>query len=149
MSSNPIYSIENFAFNKLSNLKDLHINSNETKMKLMVNSFFNLNSIENIYLSKSILDDENKFILKRMIRIKNSKFNKTVLKRKYYKSVNLLAKNEYSCELTLSFIIYNIHFNLKSDNDFYNYFIRCEHLFFLKSNFAAYFIKDTNFENLL
>ena len=149
LSFNKIYLIDNFAFNKLANLKDLHVDSNENMIKLHLFSFSNLDLIENIHLSKSILSDENKFILKRMVGIKNSKFKKNVLKRKYYKSLNLLAKNDYDCQMTLSFIIYNIHFNLKSDNDFFNYFIRCEHLFFPKSNFQSYFIIDDHFKYLI
>ena len=142
LSFNRIFFIQSFAFNKLTNLKDLYINFNEPTIRLELDSFSALDSLENIYLSKSMLSDANKFVFKVMIGNKNSKLSKHILRRAYFKSVNLLALNEYDCGLTLSFIVYNLHFNLKSDEDFYQYFIKCEHLYLPKSKFSKYFIKD-------
>ena len=46
----------------------------------------------------------------------------------YFNSINLMTPNDdYDCKLTISFIKYNIAYNLKSDLDFNNYLLsNCE-----------------------
>ena len=58
----------------------------------------------------------------------------------YYNSINLLTdEGVYECELTLSFIKYNIHFNLKSDLDFNEYAKgSCEMSFIQKDDFKKF-----------
>ena len=65
--------------------------------------------------------------------------------RVYYSSINLLTVDEldHDCELTLFFIRNNVHYNLKSDLDFDEYFEKCNYLFFNE----GYILKKYNLNN--
>ena len=100
-------------------LKHLHLNNNSKGLEFeSVSSFNRLDSLVNIYVNKDILSEKNKCFLRRFAESKNTKSLRTVLKREYFNSINLLAfKSEtasldYNCNLTLAFMQYNIHFNL-------------------------------------
>jgi len=104
----------------------------------------------NIFITKSILIniEANKCFFKTFAKLKNTKSLKNV-SRNYYHSINLLAliNDEstlaYDCNLTLSFIQYNIHFNFKSDLDLFFYTESdCERRFLLKAQFREFKICD-------
>ena len=127
-------------------LKHLHLNNNSKRLEFeSVLSFNRLDSLANIYVNKDILIEKNKCVLKRFAESKNTKSLRNVLKREYFNSINLLAfKSEtisldYNCNLTLAFIQYNIHFNLKSDLDLFFYMeSECEKRELSKSKFKEF-----------
>jgi hypothetical protein len=51
-----------------------------------------------------------------------------ILNINYLKTLNLLAFNETDCNLTLYFIRENIHFNLRTENDWHEYITNCEEI---------------------
>jgi hypothetical protein len=120
LSRNSIFLIKNFSFNKLPNLRDLYLGENSIKI-IETNCCNHMESMENLYISKSILNNYIKQIIIGFVHMLQSEPKNKVINRNYYKSFNLIATNEYDCELTLFFIRHNIHYNLKSDFDFYNY----------------------------
>ena len=129
LSCNKIRFLNNFSFNKLLNLRNLHLNENDPNLKLSVLSFQQLESIQNVYLNKDLFykdkNDLNSIFLN-IFKFKNSKFSKTVLKRTYYKSLFLITPYEaYDCDLTLFFIRENIHLNFKSESNIFDYFSGC------------------------
>ena len=154
LSNNLIYTIKEYTFNMLTSLKDLYINTNSTAdMIIEMNSFNRLDSITNVYICKSILNNSlTKFIFKDMIKKKNRLTSTSILKREYYKSFNLISVSNidsigYDCELTLTFIKYNIHFNLKTESDFYDYLISCNYLYLPLYASKNFFIQDFNNQN--
>ena len=112
LSSNPIRFIHNYAFNKLSSLKNLHLKNNSHLLTFeSYKSFNELNSINNIYISKAILDanEFNKCFFKQLFITNNPRFynndkNSTrdglILSRRiisgivYFNSINLMTPND-------------------------------------------------------
>jgi Leucine-rich repeat (LRR) protein len=144
LSNNLLAHIKENAFFDLVNLRDLHINNVNMSRSLSVdlNSFVGLDSIQNVYILKSdLLSERTKFIFKDLVRRKNEANVRFILSWKYYKSVNIITQDEYQdCYLTLLFIKYNIHFNLKKDiSSFSN---SCDGLYLPVNSSKEYFIKD-------
>jgi hypothetical protein len=153
LSSNLIYFVYNSSFNKLYNLKNLFLQNNSDS--LLFESylcFSELKSIKNIYISKAILDvsDSNKCFFKQLFIANNPELFRSVKNKSnaallssyrvisgivYFNSINLLTPNDnYDCNLTLSFLRYNILYNLRSDLDFSNYIMNgCEDLLINKT----------------
>jgi Leucine-rich repeat (LRR) protein len=123
LSFNQIYAISENGFNKLHNLRDLFLNGNYFTM--VNDSFTGLDSIQTIYISKSIINSFTKDIFIRMVGSRNKYAYQIILNRYYYKTFNLITLDEFDCKLTIEFIRYNIHFNLRSGNDIYNYLTKC------------------------
>ena len=155
LSFNKIFLVKNYALNSLFNLKNLNLYANSARLVFeSALSFSKLESLANIYVSKSILEtcEENKCFFKTFAQLKNTKSLRTVLKRKYYYSINLLALTynntlAYNCNLTLSFIQYNIHYNFKSDLDLFYYVNQdCEPREILKTQFYEFRICPNNTE---
>jgi Leucine-rich repeat (LRR) protein len=151
LSFNRIILIKNYSFNSLGNLKNLYLNDNSDYLSFESELSFNkLKSLVNIFITKSILINikANKCFFKTLAKLKNTKSLKNV-SRNYYNSINLLAliSDEstlaYDCNLTLSFIQYNIHFNFKSDLDLFFYTESdCERRFLVKAEFREFKICD-------
>ena len=114
----------------MKNLKDLYL-QNEINMKIELNSFNRFNSIQNIYVSRQLLDNNlTQSIFINLIKNKNLLNHKKILHREYFKSVNLITLNYFNftqldCELVLRFIRFNIHFNLKTDNNYDSFLNSC------------------------
>ena len=98
------------------------------------NSFFQLGSLQNIYISKSILNNETNSVFNALFKELNgnSAFRN---KRFYFKSLSLTSLIlgnsslfEYDCDLTLYYIRRNIHFNLKTEGHIFQYFAHCSQL---------------------
>ena len=138
LSSNSIRFIQNNSFCKLYNLKNLYLNNNMDNLTFeSYESFNELSSIKNIYISKAILDRNkfNKCFFKQLFSKNNPDlYDKEVTSYRiianvtFFSSINLLTPDdEYDCDLTLAFIRFNIQFNLRSDLDFDKYLMRsCE-----------------------
>ena len=149
LSSNGIFLVKNYSFNSLANLKHLHLNNNSDYLAFeSASSFYKLQSLANIFITKTILMnvESNKCFFKTFATLKNTKSLKNV-SRNYYNSINLLAlaNNDdtttlaYDCNLTLSFIQYNIHYNFKSDLDLFFYTESdCEKRFLVKAQFGEF-----------
>ena len=147
LSSNRIYSIRAYSFSYLFKLKHLYLNNNSNELTFESNtSFYKLESLTNIYVTKEILNnmkENNKCFFRHFAKSKNLNSLRNVSKRKYFNSINLLAYNnekdiqlDYDCNMTLSFIQYNIHFNLKSDLDLFYYVSgECEKRYLSKTEF--------------
>jgi Leucine-rich repeat (LRR) protein len=128
LSSNSIYEIESNSFYKLHSLKSLHLNENSAHIKIDIDSFVELQSIQNLFVSKSILNDLVSEIFINLFRFKNSNIVKKSLNRSYFKSLFLTSSylNEaYDCNLTLYFIKSNVHFNFKTEKEIFDYFNEC------------------------
>ena len=98
-------------------------------LSFYASSLSGFDSIQSIYLSKDLLvNDLNADIFIKMADYKNRINNKIIVDRLYFKSFNLISFNETDCDLTIKFIRYNIHFNLKTEYDFSNYASLCENI---------------------
>ena len=127
ISLNRILFLSSYSFSHLINLRSLYLNDNERHIDIESNeTFFKFNSIQNIYLSKSILSETNKRMLVNLFEEKKKQLNKTVLGKSYFKSLFLTsAYIQYDCEMTLFFIKKNVHFNFKTESDIFDYFNEC------------------------
>jgi len=132
LSFNKICIFYEFSLNNLISLRNLHLNDNNKTILLQPKSFFNLESIQNVFISQSILAGQNKHsemknsIFINLFKTKNLKFSKSVLKRAYYKSLFLISTYDtYMCELSLFFMRNNVHFNFKTEKDIFDYFNVC------------------------
>ncbi len=128
LSWNRIRFIHSFAFNDLLSLRNLYLEENDQNLIIQSNtSFSRLDSIQNIFLSKSILNDENvKIFLSLFLQKTKSQTNKNVLGISFYKSLFLISKyTKYDCNLTLYFISKNVHFNFKTETEIFDYFNEC------------------------
>ena len=123
LSFNRIRFIENFSFFKLTYLRNLHLNDNDENIFIDSNSFYELESIQNVFISKFALNSNlTKSIMIKLFEYKNRNFFKKVLKRSYFKSLFLISSYEndfYDCDLNLYFLQNNVHFNFKTGNDFF------------------------------
>jgi hypothetical protein len=91
LSHNRIYVFENFSIEKLVSLKDLHINDNADQFQIKSNSFFQLGSLQNIYISKSVLNNKQiEYFFNETFKYLN---RNTTLKnnRSYFKSLSLIT----------------------------------------------------------
>ena len=132
LSFNKINFISSYSFNLLESLRNLHLNDNDPKLRFESNeTFIECYSIQNIYLSKSILvsneDDNNIKVILNLFEEKKKQTDPVTLKRRYFKSLFLIDSNytQYDCNLTLFFIERNIHFNFKTETHIYDYFTEC------------------------
>ena len=126
LSRNKIYAIQENSFYKLNNLKFLYIFENSPNMTINNRSFYELNSIESIHLSKSILNGYTNLIFIDLLKQKNKNKDRKKINIIYLKSLNLISYNEIDCNLTWYFIRENVHFNLRTENDWYQYISNCE-----------------------
>ncbi len=128
LSSNRIFLFQSFAVNNLFSLKHLFINENDKNLKFESSLSLNeLNSLQNIYLSRSILINENSInVFLTLFEQRKSYLNKMVLGKQYFKSLFLISNYfPNDCKLILFFIGKNIHFNFKTETHIYNYFREC------------------------
>ena len=125
LSYNNIYLLEDYSFNNLNSLRNLHINENQMTLTINSKSFVELDSIQNIYLSKSILSNEIKLVFIDLFTImnRNADIKNSLI---YFKSLSLTAtKVTVDCKLTLFFIRSNVHYNLKTDQDIFDFIASC------------------------
>jgi hypothetical protein len=145
LSLNRISFIQSFALNFLLALQNLHVNQyNDGNLLIESNSSFShLDSIQNIFLSKSILKAENvKVILYIFEQKTKSQQNRKVLGITFYKSLFISSKySKYDCNLTLYFIRKNIHFNLKTETEIFDYLNECSLLSIKNSTFFYSYLK--------
>ena len=127
LSFNKIYKIENYSFNKLTSLRDLHLN-NDLSLELETNCFIELDTIQNIYISKQSLNDRTNSIFGDLFtHVNRNPLRKN--ERTYFRSLSLSTEyKQYDCELTIYFIRHNIHLNLKDEIQIYDYFAACSQL---------------------
>jgi Leucine-rich repeat (LRR) protein len=126
LSRNQIYLVQESSFFNLDNLQTLHLNENSPNMTIDNRGFHELNSIESIHLSKSIINSQTSLIFIDLLKQKNKNQNTKILNVNYLKSLNLISYNEIDCNLTLYFIRENVHFNLRTEYDWYRYVSNCE-----------------------
>ena len=129
LSQNRIYYLNNYSFNSLTSLKNLHLNNNIYDLKMEINTLFRIISIQNIYISKSVLLSS-KSIFINLASYKNRMSVRKVKNTHYFKSLFLMTPFEsngveYDCNLTLYFIRFNMHLNFKTESDISNYFSEC------------------------
>ncbi len=100
----------------------MHLNENNETIKIEENSFYQLDSIQNIFISKSTLNSNlTKSVMIELFQYKNRNFSKKVLKRSYFKSLFIIssyANESFDCLLSLYFMQNNVHYNFKYDNHF-------------------------------
>jgi hypothetical protein len=126
LSRNKIYEMHEYSFYKLNSLKSLYIYENSPNMTIENGTFYELNSIESIYLSKTIINSQTSSIFINLFKQKNKNLNTKILNVTYLKSLNLISFDETDCNLTLYFIRENVHFNLRTEIDWFQYVSDCE-----------------------
>ena len=109
---------------------NLYLNENNPTIVIHSKAFFNLESIQNVFVSRKILlQDVIKLIFIEMFKLKNLNFSKRALNRNYFKSLFLIASyDKYDCEMSLYFLRNNVHFNFKTERDIFDYFNECSRL---------------------
>lgn len=131
LSSNRIYSLEKYSFFNLAYLRNLHLEENEFNIHMVNETFYQINSIQNIYLSKSILSDHaTRLVFIKLFEARKRQMNenegKKVLNVTYFKSLFLMFDyDDYDCELTLYFMRQNLHLNFKYETQIRDYFDAC------------------------
>jgi len=129
LSFNRIQVLESYSFHKLINLKNLHLNDNAKDIQIRNKSFIQLDLIQNIHISKSILNEQTIEIILDLFKYKNSLETKIVLSRHLYKSLFLLSNyTQYDCDLTLFFIRNNVHYNFKTETEIFDNFNECSQM---------------------
>ena len=129
LSFNSINLFETESFFKLTNLRNLHINDNAIEIQIENETFIQLDAIQNIYLSASILNEKTNGIFIDLFKHKNSLAAKWVLKRHLYKSLFLIGTYlDYDCNMTLFFVENNVHYNFKSESNIFDYFSQCSQM---------------------
>jgi Leucine-rich repeat (LRR) protein len=126
LSRNWIRVLSDNSFFELHNLKELYIFENRPDLVIENASFIQLKSIQSIYLSKPMLTSSNLGLFVELFNEKNRNHTRYILNTSYLKSLDLISFNEVDCNMTLSLIKLNLHFNLKSDSDWVNYLNNCE-----------------------
>jgi len=115
----------------LHSLKSLHLNENSASVKISIDSFVECQSIQNVFVSKYILNEFISEVFIKLFEFKNSKILKKSLNHSYFKSLFITSSylNEtYDCDLTLYFIKRNVHFNFKFEQEIFDYFNECSSL---------------------
>ena len=119
LSFNKLLSIENNLFKGLTSLNELDLVNNFT-FSLFNQSFNYLINISGIYLQSSMILENKCIFMHSMERvIKRNVANGTY---NFYKSINLISSDSHlfeeiigGCGLTLEFLQFKIHLNLKTD----------------------------------
>jgi Leucine-rich repeat (LRR) protein len=154
LSYNRIQLLESFSFFKLISLKLLHLNDNSNVLQIHNETFIQLESIQNIHISNSILNEQTRGKFPDLFKYKNGLETKIVLKRHLYKSLFILSKyTNYDCDLTLFFIRNNVHYNFKSETEIYDYFSECSQMriknVYQNSNISSFDRNSRIFTNII
>ena len=156
LSLNRIRLIQSFGLNHLLNLRNLHLNENDDDFFSIESntSMFHLDSIQNIFISKSILNNKEENVLKFLSlfeeKTKRQLIKRNVLGISFFKSLFLTSKydspqsNKYDCNLTLFFIRKNVHFNFKTETEIFDYFSQCSLISIKNTALNGFLIKDRN-----
>jgi Leucine-rich repeat (LRR) protein len=147
LSLNRIKQLETESFFKLYNLKSLYLNENSPQRLIEKDAFYKLESIQNVFISKTILTDLVKEIFIKLFTVKNSRILKKSLNRSYFKSLFLSSAYTpklYDCNLTLCFILRNVHFNFKTEQEIFDYYNECSSLVIKNSTFLPNEITKKN-----
>ena len=118
--------MKQFSFTNLLYLRDLFLDDNRLELKIEQNTTVNVTTIQNIYVSRSILmDANNRNYFIDLFKFKN-RYPKKRFNRSFFYSLFLISDyDQYDCDLALFFIMHNIHFNFKTETDIFNYFSDC------------------------
>ena len=153
LSLNRIRLIQSFGLNQLLNLRNLHLYENDDDFFSIESntSMFHLDSIQNIFISKSILnnnrEEENvhKFLSLFEEKTKRQLIKRNVLGISFFKSLFLTSKySKYDCNLTLFFIRKNVHFNFKTETEIFDYFSQCSLISIKNTTLNDSLVKDRN-----
>ena len=148
MSHNKIYLVQNFSFDGPKSLRHLYINSNQDDLSIESRSFVGLDSIQNVYLSSPILTrDSTRSIL---IDMFNSLNRRALEKNRvyYFRSLALISTSfGADCALVLYFIRWNVHLNLNTDQDVFDFFVACDS--FLLKETRLSFADETRFVSIV
>ena len=117
LSHNAIRLVANYSFYMLNSLRDLHINSNDDNLQIEMDSFIQIESLQRIYLSESILNTQTKSVFIQIFKDLNRNGGVLRSNRAYFKSLSLISSLLSDCNLKLYFIRNNVHYNFKSDDD--------------------------------
>jgi Leucine-rich repeat (LRR) protein len=135
LNYNKLHSIENNLFFGLTNLNFLSLLS-QNKLKILNQSFSYLPRISTIVLNESLVI-ENECIL---VQIQDKKVQRAISnKYVFFKSINLLTVNfsfndnfSQKCDMVFRFFQFNVHLNLKTDENFDNFYSSCQSLIITK-----------------
>ena len=151
LSLNRIRLIQSFGLNQLLNLRNLHLYENDDDFFSIESntSMFHLDSIQNIFISKSILNNKEENVLKFLSlfeeKTKRQLIKRNVLGISFFKSLFLTSKySKYDCNLTLFFIRKNVHFNFKTETEIFDYFSQCSLISIKNTTLNDSLLRDRN-----
>jgi Leucine-rich repeat (LRR) protein len=140
LNYNKLFAIQNDLFLGLENLKDLHLMSQEIEIIFNAYSFKHLPNISSIYLNeRSIVKHKCLFMHEMERDVQRSVPNKYV----YYKSINLISKNDSfkddaslksKCDLVFHLFQFKLHLNLKTDYENDLFFDTCQNDLIAREN---------------
>ena len=141
LSYNSLIKIESYVFYYLTSIRDLYLSDGEPiEFDLYAFSFDDASSLKNIYVSLADVSYMNNkcFLVYSLQRFKIREVNEHFV---YYSSVNLITDlpsvyDRYLCGLVFEFIQYDIHFNLKSEEQYAKFYDDCYE--FLMANLSRY-----------
>ena len=158
LSFNRLFLIQNDLFKGLIDLNELHLNNNSQYLTFENQSLSSILNIGNIYLNIDVIERYKCFFMHSIERV----IRRNVASRYiFYKSINLLTtlddENYLNCDLTLEFLQFNVHLNLKTDDANEDYYEKCksnlikpanEFLSSLKSCWSHVVIREKEILNL-
>ena len=120
----------------LVNLIDLFLSHNEL-VHFDARCFDQLAEISNVYLNASTVE-----AYKCVVMLSMNRTVKRVVARtyKFYKSINLISESgleDFYCELTLGFLQFNVHYNLKTDYANVLFYSLCQEFLAVRRNSYA------------
>jgi Leucine-rich repeat (LRR) protein len=138
LNHNELYSIENNLFVGLRNLNDLYLLS-KNEMTFYNQSFQHLPNISKIVFNESLIFKYECLFEHDLQRdIQRNVSNKYI----FYKSINLLTLNfsfedefRLKCDLVFHLFQFNVHLNLRTDNDNDLFFDSCQKVLIEKGNY--------------
>ena len=137
LSFNKLKVLKHFQLEGLTSLTSLYLNQDKT-MSLREKSFINLTSIRDVYLDLNVVLEEKCFFMHGIDRHVERRVNQG--KYVFYKSLNLLVdliNNTNSCDLKFQYLQFKVHFNLKLDQEFEQFFDDCKQNLSIQSNSYA------------
>jgi len=127
LSFNRLFALDNYLFSGLNSLGDLYLFTLTGDMRLKEKTFSNLTSIRNIFLNELLIVENKCYFMQNIDRTVQRNVNNGTYT--FYKSLNLLSQvNEtnVNCDFRFQYLQVKIHFNLKLDREFDEFYEECK-----------------------
>jgi Leucine-rich repeat (LRR) protein len=127
LSFNRLLVLDNYLFSGLNSLGDLYLFTLTGDIRLKEKTFSNLTSIRNIFLNELLIVQNKCYFMQNIDRSVQRNVNNGTYT--FYKSLNLLSQvNEtnVNCDFKFQYLQVKIHFNLKLDREFDEFYEECK-----------------------